>query len=170
MKRRREGTELKSNIKVKIPTKRALVMFALKSLGGEGTIDDIEKLMKSCHYGYGKFDRGSLSNTLSKLSNDKKLQVVYRISMGEQRGKRPKGQGREESRNKKEKSPSKKALVMYALKSLGGEGTIDDVDQLMKSCHKGYGNFDRKSLLNTLKKLSYYKKLQVVRMEKNKGL
>jgi len=63
----------------KIPSKKALVIMALKSMGGEGTIDDVDKWIKNGGYhGVGKMDRRSLSNALCKLGIDKKLEVVKR--------------------------------------------------------------------------------------------
>lgn len=63
----------------KIPSKKALVILALKTMGGEGTIDDVDKWIKRGRYqGYGKMDRRSLSNALCKLGIDKKLEVVKR--------------------------------------------------------------------------------------------
>lgn len=63
----------------KIPSKKALVITALQSMGGEGTIDDVDKWIKrGRHQGYGKMDRRSLSNALCKLGIDKKLEVVKR--------------------------------------------------------------------------------------------
>jgi len=65
--------------KGKIPSKKALILLALKALGGEGTLDDLDKWVKKNRYcGFGKMDRRSLSNALCKLAVDQKLDVVKR--------------------------------------------------------------------------------------------
>jgi len=77
-------------------------------------------------------------------------------------------QPRKSRRKVKAKTPSKKSLVLTALKNLGGEGTIDDVDKWVKKNNPpGYGKVDRRSVSNALYKLAVEKKLEVLDKKKN---